>query len=658
MKTIEELLKNLARPEVQEFGLVTNRLPSVNVGGKYEPVDDEAPGNERLMQMLVTLGGGRHVDNLGEKPIQWTTRLEGIGVIAVAAIKRADVIQARFTVSKRDANARAPSERSLPPALPISASKLPAEPARPSIPPRLSIPPPAAVPIAIESDEVIPLIDTDGQDDKEPTLQMPSAPPAAPAPPRPDKPKSAPPAPKPPTIEDKAAQEEAVRERLIQNLAAQEQRVVQERRERERAAAEALRARSSGAMPAAGRRINTPTSVDRVEAARKASVPPRVAPTEKDLAEHAVVATKPADDGGAVSIDSVLGLAVSARATDLFVTAGRSVLLRTAGEIEGRPVVVAPEDVERMVREILPARVRETFEREGACTFALERAPHGRFRVHVAKQRTGLELCARVVPRELPTLASLGLADGALLQQSGLVLITAPAGHGKSTTLAALVEHLGREKARHVMTIENPIEFVHSGRKALVSQREVGAHARSRGRLIDTALRADVDVLVIDAIEDAESARGAFDAVDSGRLVLASVAAGSAAQAIERVVGFFDPADEAWARASIAGALGLVVGQRLVPGSDRSRQVAAVEVLPSSSELRELVRTRRTHEIGRLRVRGAAGVVRLDESLADLVRTHKVTLEVAKQFADSPDELEGQMAVRTMATPTASVKRA
>src|SRR3954468_10445453 len=103
MKTIEELLKNLARPEVLEFGLVTNRLPSVNIGGKFEPVDDEAPSNERVRQMLVTMGGGRYIDTLSEKPVQWSTRLDGVGVIAVAAILRKDVVQARFTVSKRDA---------------------------------------------------------------------------------------------------------------------------------------------------------------------------------------------------------------------------------------------------------------------------------------------------------------------------------------------------------------------------------------------------------------------------------------------------------------------------------------------------------------------------------------------------------------------------
>src|SRR5688572_22597751 len=103
MKTIEDLLKNLARPEVLEFGLVTNRLPSVNIGGKFEPVDDEAPSTERLMQMLVTMGGSRYVDSLSDKPVQWTTRLDGVGVIAVAAILRKDVVQARFTVAKREA---------------------------------------------------------------------------------------------------------------------------------------------------------------------------------------------------------------------------------------------------------------------------------------------------------------------------------------------------------------------------------------------------------------------------------------------------------------------------------------------------------------------------------------------------------------------------
>src|SRR4051794_27481575 len=109
MKTIEELLRNLARPEVLEFGLVTNRLPSVNIGGKFEPVDDEAPTTDKLLQMLVTMGGSRYVDSLSDRPVQWTTRLDGVGVIAVAAIMRKDVVQARFTVARRDPTAKGAS---------------------------------------------------------------------------------------------------------------------------------------------------------------------------------------------------------------------------------------------------------------------------------------------------------------------------------------------------------------------------------------------------------------------------------------------------------------------------------------------------------------------------------------------------------------------
>src|SRR4029079_10686468 len=127
MKTIEELLKNLGRPEVLEFGLVTNRLPSVNIGGKFEPVDDEAPTTEVLMQMLVTMGGSRYVEQLSERPVQWTTRLDGVGVIAVAAIMRKDVVQARFTVARRDSSVSTPS-KAPPPAAQASAAGAKSEP--------------------------------------------------------------------------------------------------------------------------------------------------------------------------------------------------------------------------------------------------------------------------------------------------------------------------------------------------------------------------------------------------------------------------------------------------------------------------------------------------------------------------------------------------
>ena len=189
--------------------------------------------------------------------------------------------------------------------------------------------------------------------------------------------------------------------------------------------------------------------------------------------------------------------------------------------------------------------------------------------------------------------------------------------------------------------------------------RSVSLERITRARLFETALRSDADVLVFGDIVDAMAARQVLLAADGGRLVLATISAPTTPRAIERVLDLSADGEEVWARATLAASLRLVVGQRLLPAADRARIHAAVELLPASTELSTLVREGRTREISELQRRGrAVGMVRLDESLADLVRSQKVPVDVAKQFAESPADLEAQIAARIAAMPAVSVKRA
>ena len=376
---------------------------------------------------------------------------------------------------------------------------------------------------------------------------------------------------------------------------------------------------------------------------------PDAGPVSAVVTAPAVVAEKdrPRVDASA-AVDSFLAMAVAARASDLYIVAGRPILLRVATDLLPRTQSLSAEHVDRITREIVPARLRETLEKEGSCDFAVEHPAHGRFRVNVSKQRTGYKLVLRVIPKELPTIAGLGLPAvvlDALRHQRGLILVTGPASHGKSTTLAALVDHLNRETARHIMTIEEPIEHVHPRKKGFVSQRDVGLHARTRTRTLQTALREDADTIVLGEIRDAESTRHALVACESGRLVLGTMNTPSVSSTIARILDLF-PAEEAtWVRGSLASSLRLVIGQRLVPSADRTRLHAAVELLPWSVALYTLVRDGRVHEIPDLQKRAnAAGVVRLDDSLAELVRAQKITADVAKQFAESPAELDARAA--------------
>ena len=897
MKPIEELLKNLGRAEVLEFGLVTNRLPSVNIGGKFEPVDDEAPTTGVLLQMLVTMGGSRYVEQLSERPVQWTTRLDGVGVLAVAAIMRKDVVQARFTVARRDTAmskappAPGPGQPSVaPPAAAPAAADLRrtqlgtggpqpnqspsagAAPAVPAVPGKAGAPSagaqpaaaasgvggaaghssagqkaapvasPAAPPVAPGSSPAtaagplagaVPPPD-DWDDDDEPTVQTLSPPVAPPlhaqaqaqqaqpqaqaqqAQPQPQaqaqqaqqphqaqqgasgedpKPK---PARKPgdvpslspgavavaqPSSEDeraaeerkagedraavdrkagedraavdrkvaddrlaaerkaaderKAAEERAAHERkIIEERAAAErkaaddrkaaeerklaeQRNVAERAVLERVAAERAAAEKRGAIERAAadraaqaeraaaerkaaerakveRRISTPTSVDAVDVEittsdsgtrpvageleldpidntveltappnalaqqmlSRATAPiasaavPSAIPSTTPSAANVAEQDRPRTDGALVSF---LAMAVSARATDIHIVAGRPLLLRVATDLLARTQPIEAEHVERIVREIVPVRLRETLDTEGACDFAIDHAQHGRFRVHVSRQRTGFKLSMRVIPREIPTLATLALPDGvgaAAKYGQGLVLVTGPASHGKTSTLAAIVDILNRDSARHVLTIEDPVEYIHPRKRGLISHREIGGHTRSWATAMKAALREDPDVIVLGEVRDAETMRLAIDASETGHLVIATMSTPSAAKTVDRVIDLFPPAEQLQIRTSVANALRLIIGQRLVPSADRTRVHAAVELLPSSIALYTLIRDARTFQIPSLQQRGRAqGVVRLDESLAELVRAQKVTLEVAKQFAESAEQLEAQA---TRSVPAAS----
>jgi twitching motility protein PilT len=341
-------------------------------------------------------------------------------------------------------------------------------------------------------------------------------------------------------------------------------------------------------------------------------------------------------------------MAIAARATDLIISAGRPVLLRVATDLLPRTQAIPPEQVERIAKEIVPARLRETLEKEGSCDFAVEHLTHGRFRVNVSRQRTGMKLTLRVVSKEMPSLASLGLPDPiakAVQHQSGLVLIAGPAGHGKSSTLAALIDQINRESARHVATIEEPIENVHPRKKGLVSQRDVGLHTRNKAKAFHSALRSDPDVVVISELRDGESIRQALTAAEAGRLVLATINAPSATVALERMLRPFGKSDEHWARTTLAATLRLVVAQQLVPSADRTRLHAAVELVPASLTLWSALRGGRVPEIAFLKEK-SRGVVLLDESLAELVRAQKVTVEVAKHYSEAPSDFEALVARR------------
>jgi twitching motility protein PilT len=472
MKTLHQMLRELARSDVSEFAIVSDRLPCVKVGGNYEPIDETAQSTSAILEMLVAVGGSRYVEELDATPAQWTTRVEGVGTIAVTAIMRAGRVQARFVLARQ--------------------------------------PPLPAI------DEVDP------------------------------------------------------------------------------------------ALRGAG-----------VESA----VPVGVAST----------------------LDELLVMARQQSASDLHVVAGRPVLLRVAGELLPRGPPIDEAAVEAMIGGLVPERARTPLAEKGSCDFAVERAT-GRFRVNVARQRTGLKACFRCIAPTVPTLTSLGLPadiERATHHHQGLVLVTGPTGHGKTSTLAAIVDIINAGTTHHVITVEDPVEYLHPRKKAMISQREVGAHTRSFQSALKASLREDPDVIVVGELRDTETVRMALAASETGHLVLGTMNTPSAAKTIDRLVDLFPPADQQQVRMALAGGLHLIVSQRLLPAANGSGMVAAVELLPGSVALWSLIRDNKTYQIPSLQQRGKAfGIVRLDDSLADIVRSGRVTRAAALAVAENPDDLD------------------
>jgi twitching motility protein PilT len=363
---------------------------------------------------------------------------------------------------------------------------------------------------------------------------------------------------------------------------------------------------------------------------------------------------KPISFPPVAGLADLLARARAKSASDLHVVPERPPLLRIAGELvpEGRPLDCAL--VEKIVFDSVPERLRGMLDKDGSCDFAIHE-DNARCRVNVVKQRTGYKMTVRLIASEVPTLASLGLPEQighATHHHQGLILVTGPTGHGKTSTLAAIVDLINTETTHHVITVEDPVEYVHPRKRAMMSQREVGTHTKSFFSALKGSLREDPDVIVVGELRDTETVRMALSASETGHLVLGTMNTPSAAKTIDRLIDLFPPGDQAQVRLTLAGGLRLIVSQRLIPNADRTGLVAAAEILPGSVSLWSLIRDNKTYQIPSLQQRGKGiGIVRFDDSLVDLVKAGRTSLEVAKQWAESAEEVEMTALGRRPAVP-------
>ena len=336
-----------------------------------------------------------------------------------------------------------------------------------------------------------------------------------------------------------------------------------------------------------------------------------------------------------IDLNSLLMQVLDTGASDLHLTSGARPALRLNGslqQLEDQPILTPPV-IQRVLYAALTQKHREKFEENLELDFAYSVPGRARFRVNVYRQRDALGAAFRIIPFEIKKLEDLGVppsvANFASLPR-GFVLVTGPTGSGKSTTLASLIDMANRTRAEHIMTVEDPIEFLHRHQKSLVNQREVGEDTWSFANALKHVLRQDPDIILVGEMRDLETISVALTAAETGHLVFATLHTQDAAQTIDRVIDVFPPSQQQQVRVQLAGTLQGIVCQTLAKTSDGRGRAVATEVLVATPAIRNLIREGKTHQIYSTMQAGAKhGMHTMDQHLADLVQKGRITYEVA-----------------------------
>ncbi|WAB82725.1 type IV pilus twitching motility protein PilT [Microcella daejeonensis] len=340
-----------------------------------------------------------------------------------------------------------------------------------------------------------------------------------------------------------------------------------------------------------------------------------------------------------------LAQVVSQGGSDLHVAVNAPPRIRLHGALEDLPSTVpwTPEKMEGALHSIMTPAQRDTFEEHLELDFAFTLSAESRFRVNVYQQRGNLGAAFRLIPTEIKPLGDLGVPASvsrfATLAR-GLVLVTGPTGSGKSTTLAGLIDLVNRTRTDHIVTVEDPIEFMHENKKSLINQREVGSDTHSFANALKHVLRQDPDVILIGELRDLETISVALTAAETGHLVFATLHTQSAGQTIDRVIDVFPPHQQGQVRAQLASTLQGVVCQTLIPRASGGGRAVATEILVANAAIGNLIREGKTFQIpSALQAGRELGMHTLDQHLADLVNHGVITHQAAMEKAQDTENL-------------------
>ena len=347
-----------------------------------------------------------------------------------------------------------------------------------------------------------------------------------------------------------------------------------------------------------------------------------------------------------VDISELLAFAVKNKASDLHLSAGLPPMIRVNGDI--RRINLPPmdhKDVHRMVYDIMNDSQRKVYEETLEIDFSFEIPSLARFRVNAFNQQYGAGAVFRTIPSKVLTLEELNapqifkeISD----QPRGIVLVTGPTGSGKSTTLAAMMDYVNENQYAHILTVEDPIEFVHQSKKCLINQREVGPHTLSFSNALRSALREDPDVILVGELRDLETIRLALTAAETGHLVFGTLHTSSAAKTIDRVVDVFPAAEKEMVRSMLSESLRAVISQTLLKTKDGNGRVAAHEIMIGTPAIRNLIRENKVAQMySSIQTGGNLGMQTLDQNLQDLVKRNVISAGVARNAAQNKDAFLG-----------------
>jgi twitching motility protein PilT len=349
-------------------------------------------------------------------------------------------------------------------------------------------------------------------------------------------------------------------------------------------------------------------------------------------------------------VEQALHYLVEKGGSDLHLTVGASPLVRLHGAllpIPGTPELTADDTAEVLDSFLTDPDKKEEFTADNEVDFSFELSDVARFRVNAYRQRGSVSMVLRAIPFTIRTIAELDIppvVQKLAEEERGLILVTGATGSGKSTTLASMIDHINTTKSKHIVTIEDPIEFLYSNKKSIVSQREVGVDTASFARALRRVLRQDPDVILIGEIRDQETMEAALGAAETGHLVLSTLHTLDAAETISRIISLFPPHMQQQARFMLAGTLRGVIAQRLVPSADGTSRIPVVETLVSTGRVRDLIlEPNRPEDLSRIIQEGEYyGMQTFDQSLIQRMNQGLISMEEAMRVASNPSDLKLQ----------------